>query len=98
MCCYVVGGVVMAVVVLLGCGGGHVLLRVGACWHGDGRGGAGGIWRWWCCHGVGFVAMALEVMLPTRRRWLCCFLSAWLFSNLVISFCIGTLYKRAYKL
>ena len=86
MCCCVVGGVVMAVVVLLGRSGGHVLLRVGACLHGDGRR------CWW--HGAGSVVMVLEVMLPTRRRWLCCFLSAWLFSkNLVISFCIGTLYK-----
>jgi hypothetical protein len=79
----VVGGVVMAVVVLLG--GGHVLLRVGACWHGDGRR---------CCwHGAGgvamalvFCAMALEVMLPTRRLWLCCYLPAWLFNNLFVPF------------
>jgi hypothetical protein len=94
MCCCVVGDIVMVVVVLLGGGGGHVLLRVGACWHGDGR----RCWR----HGAGGVAMALvccatalEVIPPTRRWWLCCYLPAWLFNNLAGYF---LLYKRAYKL
>jgi len=86
------GGVVMVVVELLGCGGGHMLLRVGACWHDDGRR------CWWhdargvamalvCCHGVGSDAADTAPV------------ALLLFTGVVVQQPgYFLLYKRAYKL